>query len=34
MLYAESAIPADLARQNFSTMARPYDVDLLRRCRD
>lgn len=33
-LYAESAIPADLARQNFSTMARLYYVDLLRRCRD
>ena len=33
-LFPASAIRADLSRQNFSTMARGYYVDLLRRCRD
>jgi hypothetical protein len=33
-IYPESAIPADLTRQNFTTFPRGYYVDTLKVCRD
>ena len=32
-VFPESAIPADVSRQNYSVMPRPYYVDMLKGCR-